>query len=142
MHLRRVHKGAVQIKENAQHGFKWGESNITVLVNRRSGEVLAEHVEIAQDPLRRGIGLMFRSGYDGAMIFPRVGKASFHGFFCRFPILLVCLDGDNRVKAKKILKPWAIVSVDCETAIELDARRNLDIKIGDELVWNENRGKG
>ncbi len=110
-----------------------------MLVNRRSGRILTEHVEIADSFLKRGIGLMFRRKFDGALVFPNVGKTSFHGFFCLFPILLLCLDEQNRVREIKILKPWSVVDVDCETVIELDARRNWDVKKGDELVWNADR---
>jgi len=110
-----------------------------VLVNRRSGRILTEHVEIADSFLKRGIGLMFRRNYDGALIFPNVGKTSFHGFFCFFPILLLCLDEQNRVREMKILKPWSVVDVDCETVIELDARKKWDVKKGDEMVWNADR---
>ncbi len=110
---------------------------IIVLVNRRNGAVIAEHVEIADNFWKRGIGLMFKKSFDGALIFPHVGKTSFHGFFCRFPILLVCLDESNRVTETKVLQPWGVEDVNCATVIELDARRSYDIKKGDELVWNE-----
>jgi len=108
-----------------------------VLVNRRSGRVLAEHVEIANTFWKRATGLMFRRRFDGALIFPDVGRTSFHGFFCFFPILLVCLDEQNRVKETKVLRPWSVLDVDCKTVIELDARNHWDVKKGDELVWNE-----
>lgn len=80
---------------------------------------------------------MFKRSYDGALIFPNVGKTSFHGFFCFFPILIVCLDKQNKVKSMKVLKPWEIVPVNCTTVIELDARKKWDVKEGDELSWNE-----
>ncbi len=108
-----------------------------MLVNRTKNIVLTEHVEIADSPWKRSTGLMFKRRYEGALVFPRVGREVFHGFFCFFPILIVCLDEQNRVKAKKILKPWAMVPVNCETVIELDARKRWEIDVGDELSWNE-----
>lgn len=108
-----------------------------MLVNRTKNKILTERVDVAHDFFSRAWGLMFRKKYDGAMVFPHVGKTSFHGFFCFFPILLVCLDEQNRVKEAKILKPWSVVSVNCETVIELDARKEWDIEKGDELVWDE-----
>jgi len=108
-----------------------------VLVNRTNGATIVEHVEVADSFWKRATGLMFKTRYDGALVFPHVGREAFHGFFCFFPILIVCLDEQNRVKAIKTLQPWAIVPVDCETVIELDARTDWPIRIGDELVWNE-----
>ncbi len=108
-----------------------------MLVNRRTGKPLAKNVEIADTFFKRAIGLMFRGSYDGALVFPRVGKTSFHGFFCFFPITLICLDAKNRVIDVKTLKPWSAVNVNCETVIEMDARNNPDVREGDELIWHE-----
>ena len=118
-------------------GFKGVKTIIIVLVNTRTGKPIVERVEVADTFWKRGIGLMFKKSFDGALVFPNVGTTSFHGFFCFFPILLVCLDGDNRVVELKRLDPWQVVPVNCKTVIELDARRKYDIKPGDELIWNE-----
>ncbi len=109
-----------------------------MLVNKRTGKIVAERVEVAKTFWKRATGLMLKRKYDGALVFPNVGREAFHGFFCRFPILIVCLDQNNRVTDLKILNPWSVVAVNCRTAIELDARRAWDIKKGDELVWDEN----
>ncbi|HID09151.1 TPA: hypothetical protein EYP13_02885 [Candidatus Micrarchaeota archaeon] len=121
--------------------LKWRKNNIIVLVNLTTGKILAERVEIADNPLRRGIGLMFRKSYDGALVFPDVGNATFHGFFCFFPILLLCLDGDGRVTSKKILEPWRVVRVNCSTVVELDARKKWNVNVGDELIWDVGQGE-
>lgn len=107
-----------------------------MLVNRSNGEVLTTHVEVADNVFKRGLGLMFKGSYEGALVFPKVRDASFHGFFCFFPILLLCLDKENRVAHKKVLKPWSLLRLRCETVIELDARREWKVNEGDELSWN------
>jgi uncharacterized membrane protein (UPF0127 family) len=107
------------------------------MVNRTKGKTITERVDVANTFFSRAWGLMFRKEYDGAMVFPHVGRESFHGFFCFFPILLVCLDEQNRVKDIKLLKPWRLVPVNCETVIELDARKKWEIEKGDELSWDE-----
>ncbi|HIP74416.1 MAG TPA: DUF192 domain-containing protein [Euryarchaeota archaeon] len=110
-----------------------------MLVNRTKGRVITPKVDVADSLLRRGIGLMFRKSYDGALVFPKTGNATFHGFFCFFPILLLCLDENNRVIDKKILKPWRTVKVGCATVVELDARKKWEVNIGDELSWDAGR---
>lgn len=113
-----------------------------MLVNRTKNVPLTEHVEIADSFWKRAVGLMFKRNFRGALVFPGVGREAFHGFFCFFPILLVCLDKQNRVKEKKMLKPWAVVPVNCATVIELDARKEWAIDEGDELSWNEDSSNG
>ena len=107
-----------------------------MLVNRTTGEVITKEVDVADNPLKRGLGLMFKRSYDGALIFPEVGKTTFHGFFCFFPILLLCLDEWGKVREKILLKPWRTVRVDCATVVELDARKKWRVRLGDELSWN------
>jgi uncharacterized membrane protein (UPF0127 family) len=104
-----------------------------VLINLTKGKVLAERVEVASSFLKRATGLMFKKSYDGAMIFPIQGRTSFHGFFCNFPILLICLR-HHRVICKKILNPWSVVEAEGDTVIELDARREIPVDVGDEVV--------
>ena len=110
-----------------------------MLYNRTKGVPLTPHVFLANTFLSRALGLMFRTRFDGALIFPSVGRARFHGWFCFFPILLLCLRG-NVVVAKHVLKPWRTVLVDCDTVIELDARRKWDVDVGDELIWHADQG--
>jgi len=94
---------------------------------------LASRVERADSFLKRALGLMFKGSYDGALIFPIKGKTFFHGFFCRFPILLICLE-NNRVICKKVLNPWTVEEVRGDTVIEMDARKNPPVDVGDEVV--------
>ncbi len=103
-----------------------------MLVNLTKGEVISERVEYADTFLKRALGLMFRRSYDGALVFPLKGRTLFHGFFCLFPILLLCVR-EGRVVCKKTLKPWSVVSVEGDYVIELDARREPRVEVGDEV---------
>ena len=114
---------------------------MNVLVNLTKGIVLSKRVQWARSFFRRAIGLMFRKNYDGALIFPIRGKTTFHGFFCRFPILLICLK-DNRVVCKKVLPPWGVEEVWGDTVIEMDARKHAPVDLGDTVVVLEDRGGG
>ena len=107
-----------------------------MLINLTKGVVVAKQVEVADSLLKRAIGLMFRSSFDGAMVFPIKGRTSFHGFFCRFPILLICVK-NSRVTCKKILKPWSMETVEGDYVIEMDARRDVPIDVGDEVKIDE-----
>ncbi len=106
-----------------------------MLYNRSRGVVIAKRVHVARG-LWRGIGLMFRHSFDGALVFENVGRTTFHGFFCFFPILLLCLRG-GRVVEKKVLRPWGVVRVNCDTVIELDARKDWPVDVGEEVSWDE-----
>ena len=116
-----------------------------VLINLTKGKVLTEKVEFADTFLKRAVGLMFRGSYDGALIFPLRGKTLFHGFFCFFPILLICVKG-RKVVCMKVLKPWSLTEVEGDYVIEMDARRDVPVDVGDEVevreVSNEGRGPG
>ncbi len=111
-----------------------------MLYNRSRGIVIARRVRVARG-LWRGIGLMFRRSFDGALVFENVGKATFHGFFCFFPILLLCVRG-GLVVDKKVLRPWRVVRVDCDAVVELDARKRWPVEVGEEVSWNEAGGEG
>ena len=110
-----------------------------MLVNLTKGKVLSEHVQFARSFFQRALGLMFKKEFNGALIFPINGRTSFHGFFCNFPILLICLK-HHRVVCKKILKPWTVVEVDGDTVIEMDARKEVPVDVGDEVVILEDSG--
>ena len=108
-----------------------------MLYNRTRGVVIARRVRLARG-IWRGIGLMFRRSFDGALVFENVGKSTFHGFFCFFPILLLCIK-NGRVEDMRILKPWSVVHVNHDHVIELDARKEWPVGVGDEVVLNEDR---
>jgi len=79
------------------------------LLEAQSGRCLLPNVKCAEAPLDRFLGLMGRRGLEpgAGMHLPRC--SSIHMFFMRFPIDVVYLDRDNRVK--KIvasLKPWRV----------------------------------
>ncbi len=107
-----------------------------MFINLTKGKVISEHVEIADSFLKRAIGLMFRRGYDEALVFPLKGKTSFHGFFCFFPILLICIK-DNHVTCKKVLRPWSLETVEGDYVVEMDVRREISVDIGDEVKIDE-----
>ncbi len=86
-------------------------------------------LEVADTFLKRLVGLMFVKEYDGALLFP--GGGSFHTFFCRFPILFLCLEG-GRVKEARVVPPWRTLTLPCESVVELDARKYY-AEVGDEV---------
>ena len=99
-----------------------------MLVN---GHVLCP-LEVARG-WKRIIGLMFRKGYSGALLFEDVKGEYFHTFFCRFPILFLFLDEDLVVRKTAVLPPWRVIRSDYPTVIELDARRGWRIEEGDRV---------
>lgn len=87
-------------------------------------------LEVADTFFKRLVGLMFAEEYNGALLFP--GGGSFHTFFCRFPILFLCLE-EGRVREVHVVPPWRTINLCCDTVIELDARKYY-AEVGDEVV--------
>ena len=111
------------------------------LYNRTKGVTIAEKVEIADTFFKKLLGLMFRESYEGAMLFPVGGRSCFHTMFCRFPILFLCVK-DGRVACKKVVYPWRFACLEGDVVIELDARRGVEVDVGDEVVIVEDSGEG
>ncbi len=113
-----------------------------MLVNKTTGEILAEEVEIADSFWTRFRGLMFRRSFEfgNAILFeiPTPRKFGIHTFFVFFPIDLIYLDEDFDVlELKKDLPSWRFYSpsVKSKYLIELPGGklRNSDVNVGDRL---------
>lgn len=81
------------------------------LIDKTTGKVLANRVELADTFWRRFRGLMFRRGFPrgSAILFKlsKPGRYGIHMFFVRFPIDLLYLDSRFVVvELREGLKPW------------------------------------
>jgi uncharacterized membrane protein (UPF0127 family) len=73
----------------------------------RIDRVLAEDVEVVTNLFRRGIGLSFRSRLERGRAMWINPCNGIHMFFMRFPIDVVFLDRENRVRSvHQRVKPW------------------------------------
>jgi len=86
---------------------------ITRLVDRMTGKVLADKVELAETFWRRFLGLMFRRNFrkGQALLFKlaKSGRYGVHMFFVRFPIDLLYLNQNFVVvDIRRELRPWRI----------------------------------
>jgi len=71
----------------------------------RDGDVLAA-AEVASTPVLRAKGLLGRSGYEGAMVLPKVRAV--HTFGMRFAIDVAFCDRDLVVVDTATMRPWRI----------------------------------
>lgn len=105
------------------------------LVNERTGEVLATHVEVARSHLQRMRGLLGRSGLEPGTGMLFEGTGSIHMWFMRFPIDVLYLDRNARVvKVVHTLAPWRFSAArGAKTTIELapGSLRAFDLDPGD-----------
>ncbi len=89
------------------------------------GKVLSNNILVADNPLTRIIGLMFRKkplDSDGLILEP---CNSIHTFFMRYPLDIVFLSKTNEVvKIIRYLKPWRM------TLIYFKARKTLELPAG------------
>jgi uncharacterized membrane protein (UPF0127 family) len=109
-----------------------------MLVNARSGSVLAEKVETAFDSRTRRQGLLGRSELRPGTALVLAPCNAVHTFRMRFPIDVVFVARDGRVtKIVQRLAAWrATASFSAFATIELRAGAidGLDLGVGDRLV--------
>jgi len=106
-------------------------------VNRTRGTVLATNLEVAGTGKRRQKGLLGRDGLEpgeGLWIIP---CESVHTFFMRFPIDLVYLDNEHRVrKVRSSVGAWRLSAcLSAHSVLELPAGtiREAETQRGDQL---------
>jgi uncharacterized membrane protein (UPF0127 family) len=109
-----------------------------MLVNARSGSVLAENVETAFDSRTRRQGLLGRSELPAGAALVLAPCNAVHTFRMRFPIDVVFVARDGQVtKIVRRLAAWrAAASFSAFATIELRAGtiESADLIIGDRLV--------
>ena len=111
------------------------------ITNARTGQVVAEHAELARSPLKRMKGLLGkkRLALDEAIILRPA--SSIHTVFMRFAIDVIYTDRDNKVvKVVRDLVPYRFSSAKgAKTVIEMmtGATNATDLQPGDQLVMTE-----
>ncbi|HEY1455469.1 MAG TPA: DUF192 domain-containing protein, partial [Candidatus Dormibacteraeota bacterium] len=109
-------------------------------VHARSGQVLADELEMPRTMFGRGLGLMFRKRLEpgrGMWINPCNG---IHMMFMNFPIDAVFLDSHERVKKvyRRLPRWYGIVLLEwgAHSVLELppSSTADIDLQRGDEIV--------
>jgi len=107
------------------------------LVNQRTDEALAQHVEVAVTRRARRKGLLGRDGLGSSCALILAPCAAIHTMFMRFDIDAVFVDDDGRtVKVVRRLAPWRIAAdATAHAVVELPAGslNDDDVAIGDRL---------
>jgi len=108
-----------------------------LLLNERTGELVANDVELASTRETRRKGLLGRESLSAEAALVLAPCCSIHTAFMRFPIDVAFVDRDGRViRFVRDLKPWKIaVSLRARAAIEFAAGslRARDVRLGDRL---------
>jgi len=110
------------------------------LVHERSGRVLADRLEVADNFFTRGLGLMFRRRFEPGQALWLTGTNGIHMFFMAFPIDAVFLDRQKRVvKVYRRLARWtgmAPLVWGADSVVELPAGSvdGLDLPRGEQLL--------
>ena len=111
------------------------------IANARTGQIVAEHADLAQSPLKRMKGLLGKKGLapDEAIILRPA--SSIHTVFMRFAIDVIYIDRDSKVvKVVRNLVPYRFSSAKgAKTVIEMTAgaTNSTDLHPGDQLVMTE-----
>jgi uncharacterized membrane protein (UPF0127 family) len=108
-----------------------------LLMNERTGQLVASHVELAATRATRRKGLLGRRGLDAQRALVLAPCCSIHTAFMKFPIDVVFVDRQGRVvRFVREMKPWsAAIAMRAHAAIEFAAGslRLRDIRLGDRL---------
>ena len=108
-----------------------------LLLNERTGDLVAKDVELASTRETRRKGLLGRESLGAEAALVLTPCCSIHTAFMRFPIDVAFVDRDGRViRFVRDLKPWNIaVSLRARAAIEFAAGslRARDVRLGDRL---------
>ncbi len=114
---------------------------MTVIENKTTGAVVADHATSATNPWTRFRGLMLRSALgpgEGLIIRP---CSSIHMMFMRFPIDAVFFDKDQRVtKVARNVRPWrglAFGGRGAKCVIELPLGAAAGIEAGHQLAFRD-----
>ena len=109
------------------------------IIDKTNNKCISADARTAKTFFERLFGLLFRSSISSeeALIFHNV--SSIHMFFMRFPIDVLYLDKEMKVrKIKHSLLPWMMSScLGAKTTIELPAGKAKErlVKIGDTLEF-------
>lgn len=115
-----------------------------VVVNERTGKVLATEMRAAESFWDRFAGLMMKKSIPdgfGLMFKPARG---IHTHFMRFPIDLIFIDqADRVVKVRPAMRPWRFDFSSAAGVIEMNAgsAASADLQPGDQLRF-ETGGAG
>lgn len=114
------------------------------LVNQRTDEALAQHVEVAVTRHARRKGLLGRDGLGASCALILAPCAAIHTMFMRFDIDAVFVDDDGRaVKVVENLAPWRIaVQPFAHAVVELPGGSlSRRVAIGDRLYLVDEAGR-
>ena len=111
------------------------------LVERASGRVIAETVELADTFLSRAKGLLFRTGIPRTHALVLFRTNSIHMFLMLFTIDVVFLDRDRRVVAlhpRRRPFSFPVGAWSGEYAVEMADGRigETGVQVGDLLAWD------
>jgi uncharacterized membrane protein (UPF0127 family) len=104
----------------------------------RDGSVLSA-AEVADHPREKMQGLLGRSGYEGAMLFPRT--RSVHTAFMQFPLDVALLDHEMQVLVVRRLVQWRVIWPRAGGRSVLEAQAGAferwALAVGDRLEFRE-----
>ena len=110
---------------------------MSVLLNERTQQVIANQVELALSRKTRRAGLLGRARIDAAAAMILAPCFTIHTAFMRFPIDVLFVDRSGRaLRVVHRLRPWrAVMSARAFAAIELaaGAARAHGIEVGDRI---------
>jgi len=117
--------------------FSEEKQTMVVLMNERTGHVMASAVEVAVTSADRRHGLLGRDAFNVSAAFVLSPCCAIHTAFMRFPIDMIFLDRDGEViKIVRDLPPWRMALAPRARAVVEFAGgslRSRDVQVGDRI---------
>jgi uncharacterized protein len=116
-----------------------------MIVNSRTGDIVASTIEVADTRETRRQGLLGRESMDLSTALILVPCFSIHTAFMKFPIDVIFIDRDGMVvRIAENLTPWHVAACwGARAVIELagGCLKGHDVRIGDRLALTTERAR-
>ncbi len=107
-----------------------------MIFNQTAKVVISKHEKICKTIFSQSLGLMFRPKQNLLMIFPQERKINLHMFFVFYPIDVVIVGADMRVKEiKRNLKPFTFWNSNQKGMYVIELAYPGKYEVGESIIF-------
>ena len=115
-------------------GMKCGRWKCRMFINKTRNRIISQHEKVCKSIFSQSLGLMFRKKQNLLMIFPQERNISLHMVFVFYPIDVLIVGEDMRIKEiKRNFKPFTFWSSKEKGKYVVELGLKTMVKVGDSL---------